>query len=59
MINKIVVFPKYLRSCASLSHKQYFRNSTAVEVRDPYYILGVDKNADIAEIKKAFYKLAT
>lgn len=25
---------------------------------DPYYILGVDKNAPFPEIKKAFYKLA-
>lgn len=25
---------------------------------DPYYILGVDKNAAFPEIKKAFYKLA-
>jgi preprotein translocase subunit Sec63 len=26
---------------------------------DPYYILGVDKNAPFPEIKKAFYKLAS
>ena len=25
---------------------------------DPYYILGVDKNAPFPQIKKAFYKLA-
>ena len=25
---------------------------------DPYYILGVDKNAPFPEIKKVFYKLA-
>lgn len=25
---------------------------------DPYYILGVDKNAPYPEIKKAFYRLA-
>lgn len=30
----------------------------ATDFSDPYYILGVDKNADISEVKKAFYKLA-
>ena len=27
-------------------------------VGDPFYILGVDKNAEFSEIKKQFYKLA-
>lgn len=32
-----------------------FNFSTAT---DPYYILGVEKNAEIDEIKKKFYELA-
>ena len=33
--------------------------SSVEGVKDPYYMLGVDKNAEFSEIKKAFYKLAS
>jgi DnaJ-class molecular chaperone len=50
MINRVVIFSK------NLKYNSVFR--FANDFTDPYYILGVDKTADIADIKKAFYKLA-
>lgn len=50
MINRVVILRK------SLSFKYFATFST--DFNDPYYILGVQKNADIEDVKKAFYKLA-
>ena len=37
--------------------KSFFKFATNT-INDPYYILGVQKTAEMSEIKKAFYKLA-
>lgn len=44
-----------LANNARLTAPPRFRFSSSA---DPYYILGVDKNAPFPEIKKAFYRLA-
>jgi preprotein translocase subunit Sec63 len=53
MLSRIVIIGKAWKR---LLPSRTFSTST---ISDPYYILGVDKNADFAEIKKTFYKLAS
>lgn len=52
MINRVGA----LAGARILGYGRSFRFSS--DFSDPYYILGLEKNADIAEVKKAFYKLA-
>jgi hypothetical protein len=52
MINRVVIITK------RIWQSRTGRCTFATDFSDPYYILGLDKNADISEVKKAFYKLA-
>lgn len=45
---------KIANNCRLATIPRFLFSSSA----DPYYILGVDKNAPFPEIKKAFYRLA-
>lgn len=51
MINRVLIISK------SISLKSLYSFSVTNST-DPYYILGVQKTAQFAQIKKAFYKLA-
>lgn len=52
MINRVVIYGKSMPIFRRIKYR------VSHDLSDPYYMLGLDKNADIAEVKKAFYKLA-